>query len=126
MEGKLSRTKFCFGPWSLFTVLKYLLFYRGCGVYPAYRVCCQINQSVTQSQCTVPLSHCFQLYFLGFTWDYAEWSPCSATCGHSGTRSRSLQCMNTERQKVNESQCRELQKPGIVYQPCNREDCPPR
>ncbi|XP_077642133.1 ADAMTS-like protein 3, partial [Lonchura striata] len=62
----------------------------------------------------------------GYTWEYAEWSPCSATCGHSGTRSRSLQCMNTEKQKVNESQCRELQKPGIVYQPCNREDCPPR
>ncbi|NXB92812.1 ATL3 protein, partial [Vidua chalybeata] len=62
----------------------------------------------------------------GHTWEYAEWSPCSATCGHSGTRFRSLQCMNTEKQKVNESQCRELQKPGIVYQPCNREDCPPR
>ncbi|NXV04777.1 ATL3 protein, partial [Cettia cetti] len=61
-----------------------------------------------------------------YTWEYAGWSPCSATCGHSGTRSRSLQCTNTEKQKVNDSQCRELQKPVIVYQPCNREDCPPR
>uniref|UniRef100_A0A8C9U8H2 ADAMTS like 3 n=1 Tax=Serinus canaria TaxID=9135 RepID=A0A8C9U8H2_SERCA len=84
------------------------------------------NQSKWDTvQGTVPLSHCFQLYFLGYTWEYAEWSPCSATCGHSGTSSRSLQCMNTEKQRVNESQCRELQKPGIVYQPCNREDCPP-
>ncbi|XP_010127611.1 PREDICTED: ADAMTS-like protein 3, partial [Chlamydotis macqueenii] len=61
-----------------------------------------------------------------YRWEYAEWSTCSASCGNSGTRSRRLQCMNAEKQKVNESLCRELQKPVIIYQPCNTDDCPAR
>ncbi|XP_026712235.1 ADAMTS-like protein 3 isoform X1 [Athene cunicularia] len=61
-----------------------------------------------------------------YKWEYAEWSTCSASCGNSGTRSRRLQCMNAEKQKVNESLCRELQKPVITYQSCNTDDCPAR
>uniref|UniRef100_A0A8C3M1R4 ADAMTS like 3 n=1 Tax=Chrysolophus pictus TaxID=9089 RepID=A0A8C3M1R4_CHRPC len=54
------------------------------------------------------------------------WSTCSANCGNSGTRSRKLQCMNSEEQKVNESFCRDVQKPAVIYQSCNRDDCPAR
>ncbi|XP_074901238.1 ADAMTS-like protein 3 isoform X1 [Buteo buteo] len=61
-----------------------------------------------------------------YKWEYAEWSTCSASCGNSGTRSRRLQCMNAEKHRVNESLCRELQKPGIIYQSCNTDDCPAR
>ncbi|XP_013812745.2 ADAMTS-like protein 3 [Apteryx mantelli] len=61
-----------------------------------------------------------------YKWEYAEWSTCSASCGNSGTRSRRLQCMNSEKQKVNESLCKELQKPVTTYQSCNRCDCPAR
>ncbi|KFP34461.1 ADAMTS-like 3, partial [Colius striatus] len=63
---------------------------------------------------------------IDYKWEYAEWSTCSASCGNSGTRSRRLQCMNVEKEKVNESLCRELQKPMIIYQSCNTEDCPAR
>uniref|UniRef100_A0A8C2UB35 ADAMTS like 3 n=1 Tax=Coturnix japonica TaxID=93934 RepID=A0A8C2UB35_COTJA len=59
-------------------------------------------------------------------WTQLVWSTCSASCGNSGTRSRKLQCMNSEEQKVNESFCRDLQKPAIIYQSCNRDDCPAR
>lgn len=80
---------------------------------------------------SISLSHCLQLLFfsdnyLDYKWEYAEWSTCSASCGNSGTCSRSPQCVNSEKQKVNESLCRHLQKPGIIYQSCNIDDCPAR
>ncbi|XP_008163635.2 ADAMTS-like protein 3 isoform X1 [Chrysemys picta bellii] len=61
-----------------------------------------------------------------YKWEYAEWSPCSATCGNSGTHFRRLQCVNSEEQKVNESLCEDRQKPVVSYQSCNIHDCPAR
>ncbi|KFW10919.1 ADAMTS-like 3, partial [Eurypyga helias] len=63
---------------------------------------------------------------IDYKWEYDEWSTCSATCGNSGTRSRRLRCVNAERQRVNESLCRELPKPAIIHQLCNTDDCPAR
>nr|XP_014437122.1 ADAMTS-like protein 3 isoform X2 [Pelodiscus sinensis] len=59
-----------------------------------------------------------------YKWEYAGNSPCSATCGNSGTHYRRLQCVNSEQQKVNESLCENHQKPVVSYQSCNVHDCP--
>uniref|UniRef100_A0A803SZV5 Ig-like domain-containing protein n=1 Tax=Anolis carolinensis TaxID=28377 RepID=A0A803SZV5_ANOCA len=54
------------------------------------------------------------------------WSPCSATCGNSGTHFQRIQCVNEKEQKVNKSLCKESVKPIVSYQPCNIHDCPAR
>uniref|UniRef100_A0A8C8SUX3 ADAMTS like 3 n=1 Tax=Pelusios castaneus TaxID=367368 RepID=A0A8C8SUX3_9SAUR len=64
---------------------------------------------------------------IDYRWGYAAWSPCSATCGNLGTHFRSLQCVNSEEQKVNESLCEaRSQKPLVSHQSCNIHDCPTR
>ncbi|XP_067327533.1 ADAMTS-like protein 3 [Anolis sagrei] len=61
-----------------------------------------------------------------YKWKLGEWSPCSATCGNSGTQFQRIQCVNEKEQKVNRSLCKESVKPVVSYRPCNIHDCPPR
>ncbi|KYO21121.1 ADAMTS-like protein 1 [Alligator mississippiensis] len=73
-----------------------------------------------------PLSVWVNVKKEGYKWEYAEWSPCSASCGNSGAHFTKLQCVNSDEQKVNESLCDDRQKPVVSYQSCNMYDCPAR
>ncbi|XP_044294657.1 ADAMTS-like protein 3 isoform X3 [Varanus komodoensis] len=61
-----------------------------------------------------------------YGWELGEWSPCSATCGKSGTKFRRLLCVSLKGQRVNKSLCKGIPKPLVSYQPCNILDCPAR
>ncbi|KAM8972283.1 ADAMTS-like protein 3 [Pelodytes ibericus] len=57
---------------------------------------------------------------------YGEWTPCSATCGNTGTQHRSQHCVSAEGYRVNNSLCGQLQPLANTSQLCNIQDCPAR
>ncbi|XP_010619488.1 ADAMTS-like protein 3 [Fukomys damarensis] len=59
-------------------------------------------------------------------WEPGNWTHCSATCGHLGTRIQRPRCVTTSGQEVSTDLCGHLQKPRAGFQPCNIRDCPAR
>ncbi|XP_063106181.1 ADAMTS-like protein 3 isoform X2 [Cavia porcellus] len=59
-------------------------------------------------------------------WEPGNWTHCSATCGHLGTRIQRPHCVTATRQEVSAALCGHLQKPRAGFQPCNIRDCPAR
>uniref|UniRef100_A0A8C5N372 ADAMTS like 3 n=1 Tax=Leptobrachium leishanense TaxID=445787 RepID=A0A8C5N372_9ANUR len=57
---------------------------------------------------------------------YGEWSPCSASCGNTGTQSRAQHCISAEGYRVNNSLCEHLQPLPGSAQSCKVQDCPAR
>ncbi|KAM5291896.1 ADAMTS-like protein 3 [Ctenodactylus gundi] len=60
------------------------------------------------------------------SWKLGNWTPCSATCGHLGTRMQRPRCVTASGQEVSSAFCGHLQKPLTGFQPCNVRDCPSR
>ncbi|XP_039214825.1 ADAMTS-like protein 3 isoform X1 [Crotalus tigris] len=60
-----------------------------------------------------------------YRWKLSEQSPCSTTCGNSGSRFQKFVCVNTRDQNVNTSLCKDHQKP-VMKKPrsCKIQDCP--
>ncbi|KAM5170849.1 ADAMTS-like protein 3 [Mantella aurantiaca] len=58
--------------------------------------------------------------------EYGVWTPCSTTCGNMGSQVRTQHCVNSARQKVDNSLCEHLQPLADSTQPCNIQDCPVR
>ncbi|KAL7980103.1 hypothetical protein Chor_001371 [Crotalus horridus] len=60
-----------------------------------------------------------------YRWKLSEQSPCSTTCGNSGSRFQKFVCVNMKDQNVNTSLCKDHQKP-IMNNPrsCKIQDCP--
>ncbi|KAF7241477.1 ADAMTS-like protein 3 [Varanus komodoensis] len=50
-------------------------------------------------------------FLANYGWELGEWSPCSATCGKSGTKFRRLLCVSLKGQRVNKSLCKGIPKP---------------
>ncbi|XP_008576615.1 PREDICTED: ADAMTS-like protein 3, partial [Galeopterus variegatus] len=72
------------------------------------------------------LSDNISLLFNEPFWEPGNWSHCSATCGHLGTRVQRPQCVMVNGQEVSEALCDHLQKPPARFQLCNIRDCPAR
>ncbi|MFT7816482.1 ADAMTS-like protein 3, partial [Arapaima gigas] len=60
-----------------------------------------------------------------FAWRLTNWSPCSATCGNRGTRSRVVRCVSSSGEEVAPLLCHHLPRPMAKSQPCNVHTCPP-
>ena len=64
--------------------------------------------------------------FTVYTYEYGEYSECSASCGGNGIQFKRVKCTRDGRIVVNNWFCEGLEKPAPKVLPCNRVDCPPR
>ncbi|KAK1327725.1 hypothetical protein QTO34_012630 [Cnephaeus nilssonii] len=63
---------------------------------------------------------------LTYHWEYAGFTPCTATC-LGGHQEAIAVCLHTQtRQAVNDSLCDTVHRPPAMSQACNTEPCPPR
>ncbi|XP_045438414.1 ADAMTS-like protein 3, partial [Pipistrellus kuhlii] len=61
-----------------------------------------------------------------FHWEYAGFTPCTATC-LGGHQEAIAVCLHSQtRQTVNDSLCDSVHRPPAMSQACNTEPCPPR
>ncbi|XP_005381511.1 PREDICTED: ADAMTS-like protein 3 isoform X2 [Chinchilla lanigera] len=61
-----------------------------------------------------------------FTWEYAGFTPCTATC-LGGHQEAIAVCLHIQTQQtVNDSLCDAVHRPPAMSQACNTEPCPPR
>jgi predicted outer membrane repeat protein len=76
---------------------------------------CPGQKPTTSQPCN--LGDCCQ----NFTWDFSEWSTCSATCG-GGTQSRTVYCLDCDGNVTSDGFCANTPKPA-TQQVCNTQSC---
>ncbi|KAK7069503.1 Adamts12p, partial [Halocaridina rubra] len=69
------------------------------------------------------LPHENATYTPSFSWEYADWTICSVTCG-GGKQLSQVQCMEKEAGLVEEKYCSNQTRPEDKFRVCNSHACP--
>lgn len=87
-----------------------------------------ISQIITNENATIKYSYGVKADTMRkpvFSWDYVEWSRCSAVCG-PGTQESVSKCTEMVSGLVDDSYCKDLPKPKEQIRPCEIAPCVPR